>query len=769
MFDFSLTKQKNAQPLLKEIISQSNGTQAFLQNVLEYFVNTYSAVKGSIFIYDNVTREFTQKAAYGFPMFPKARIILKIGEGLIGRALAERRTIYTESASSMRGYIRHHNFPDDDTQTYLAVPLLQGKERVGAILLLRPTGEPFLAEEISSIRENANDVVSAIQNASALISIESAKRDIERGMRPLEITGELSYRGSSVSHGWGIGVAHIFTRKYSRLTPSQLSTATSVRSIDEAIELVEKKLKESTEALNEHLPEAASLIFESSAMIMRDDNFLGKIKALVAEKGYSIPQAIVEVGNEFIKLFESSDDEYMQEKARDVEDLTLQLLEAVSEETPEYSILTRPHIIIADKLLPSDILRIAQGNIKGIALIAGGATAHVSLLVRSLDIPTIIVKELDLLRIPAGQQIIIDCANDYLYVNPSEERRYNFELRSQAQKLDESNSSANNVANANETFTLDGERIMLMANINLIADVQNARKANFDGIGLYRTEFPFIMRQSLPTEAEQINIYTRLIQEANGKPITFRTLDAGGDKVLPYLYKTKEENPAMGLRSMRFTLRYTNIMDQQLRAILRAVQYTGCKNASIMFPMISSVEEMISAKDRLWECANSIQAELGDKEMIIPNIGTMVEIPAILAVLDTIAEESDFFSIGTNDLIQYTLGVDRTNDSVASYYLPHHPAILKSLKIIADVAKDKGVHVAVCGEMGRDPRYIPFFIGIGLRCFSIEAIQIPRARELISRFTIKQCEEYANDLLSMSLVTDIENRIDEFTDAIFSD
>lgn len=766
MFDFTLTKQKNAQPLLKEIISQSNGTQAFLQNVLEYFVNTYSVVKGSIFIYDNVTREFTQKAAYGFPMFPKARIILKIGEGIIGRSLAERRTIYTESAASMRGYIRHHNFPDDDTQTYLAVPLLQGKERVGAILLLRPTGEPFLAEEISSIRENANDVVSAIQNASALISIESAKRDIEKGMRPLEITGELSYRGSSVSHGWGIGVAHIFARKYSRLTSAQLSTAKTVRSIDEAIELVEKKLKESTEALNERLPEAASLIFESSAMIMRDDNFLGKIKALISDKDYSTPKAIVEVGNEFIKLFEASEDEYMQEKARDVEDLTLQLLEAVSEETPEYSILTRPHIIIADKLLPSDILRIAQGNVKGIALIAGGATAHVSLLVRSLDIPTIIVKELDLLRIPNGQEIIIDCANDYLYVNPSEERRYNFELRSQAQKLDESNITANNPAN--ETVTLDGERITLMANINLIADVQNARKANFDGIGLYRTEFPFIMRQSLPTEAEQVKIYTRLIQEANGKPITFRTLDAGGDKVLPYLYKTKEENPAMGLRSMRFTLRYTNIMDQQLRAILRAIQYTGCKNASIMFPMISSVEEMIAAKERLWGCVDSIQAELGDKELIIPNIGTMVEIPAILAVLDKIAEESDFFSIGTNDLIQYTLGVDRTNDSVASYYLPHHPAILRSLKMIADVAKSKGVHVSVCGEMGRDPRYIPFFIGIGLRCFSIEAIQITRARELISRFTIKQCEEYANDLLSLSLTSEIENRIDEFTDAIFS-
>ena len=766
MFDFTLTKQKNAQPLLKEIISQSNGTQAFLQNVLEYFVNTYSVVKGSIFIYDNVTREFTQKAAYGFPMFPKARIILKIGEGIIGRSLAERRTIYTESAASMRGYIRHHNFPDDDTQTYLAVPLLQGKERVGAILLLRPTGEPFLAEEISSIRENANDVVSAIQNASALISIESAKRDIERGMRPLEITGELSYRGSSVSHGWGIGVAHIFARKYSRLTSAQLSTAKTVRSIDEAIELVEKKLKESTEALNERLPEAASLIFESSAMIMRDDNFLGKIKTLISDKDYSTPKAIVEVGNEFIKLFEASEDEYMQEKARDVEDLTLQLLEAVSEETPEYSILTRPHIIIADKLLPSDILRIAQGNVKGIALIAGGATAHVSLLVRSLDIPTIIVKELDLLRIPNGQEIIIDCANDYLYVNPSEERRYNFELRSQAQKLDESNITANNPAN--ETVTLDGERITLMANINLIADVQNARKANFDGIGLYRTEFPFIMRQSLPTEAEQVKIYTRLIQEANGKPITFRTLDAGGDKVLPYLYKTKEENPAMGLRSMRFTLRYTNIMDQQLRAILRAIQYTGCKNASIMFPMISSVEEMIAAKERLWGCVDSIQAELGDKELIIPNIGTMVEIPAILAVLDKIAEESDFFSIGTNDLIQYTLGVDRTNDSVASYYLPHHPAILRSLKTIADVAKSKGVHVSVCGEMGRDPRYIPFFIGIGLRCFSIEAIQITRARELISRFTIKQCEEYANDLLSLSLTSEIENRIDEFTDKIFS-
>ena len=247
----------------------------------------------------------------------------------------------------------------------------------------------------------------------------------------------------------------------------------------------------------------------------------------------------------------------------------------------------------------------------------------------------------------------------------------------------------------------------------------------------------------------------------------FRTLDAGGDKALPYLYRGQEENPALGLRSIRFSLRYPYILDQQLRAILRAVQKSGNERVGIMFPMISSVEEFRAAREHVETCLAALQTEIGDKDLLAPAIGAMVEVPGIVGVLDAIAEESDFLSIGTNDLIQYTLAVDRTNAAVAPNYVPHHPAVLRILRAVSTIAARHGTPVSVCGEMGRDPRYMPFMIGIGIRTFSLEPAQIPRCQELVSRCTIPGCEAYARDLLSLSTIADIEARIDEFSRATF--
>ena len=734
-----------------------------LENAINVFADAHKCDACSIFLYDDRTRTATLKAARGYPMFGKASIILKQGEGLVGRVIAERRPIYTEMAKSMHGYVRFHNFPDDDLQTFLGIPLLRGRERIGAILLQRRTGVPFTEDEISAARLRADELAETLRNVGALMSAETS---VAQNAVPgkLAVTEELRLKGAVASSGWAMAPIKGFSKSSASelLSGNVAEYPEAQRSLDEAITIVEKRLETITHSLDEKLPEAASAIFESAVMLLRDEMYEGKIRKL-AESGTPLTRAIAQVSSEYITFFQNSPQDYIREKAHDVEDLALRLLESATLQSPEINSDTAPHIIVAEKLFPSDTLRIAQGNVKGIVLVAGGGTAHVTLLVRSLKIPMMIVPERDLLRLNAEEMMVMDCANSTVIVHPSDATRKRFAER----VAEEAREHITRGGAQRETFTSDGARITLMANINILADVDSALEANAEGIGLYRTEFPFIMRQNLPGETEQQKIYSRVLERMTGRPITFRTLDAGGDKVIPYLFKTREENPALGLRSIRFSLKYPSIFDQQLRAILRAMQAAERSDVSIMFPMVSSVEEFEAARERVNSCLESIQNEIGDRPVIAPKIGTMIETPATLAIVGKLAREADFLSIGTNDFVQYILAADRTNPEVNHVYIPHHPAVLHGLKLILDASMKTGTPVSVCGEMGRDPRYIPFLIGIGLRSISLEPAQIVSAQRLISRLSTTHCADHANKLLGMDYIADIETEIDEFQESVF--
>ena len=745
------------------------GTRGFLDETVRALAREFRADRVSLFLYDEAAGLATLRACVGYPMFGKATIVLRLGEGLVGRVLAERRPIYSEMASSMRGYRPHPNFPDEDVQTFLGIPLLRGRERVGAISLRRRTGRPFLADEISAARAKVAELTASLQSAGALLLAESLPA-APRPKGELRPSGQMVFHGTAVSNGWAMGPAHVATpaalaRLLGRPAPGAppVEFPPAVRSLEEAVRIVEESLRALASELDKKLPEAASMILEADVMMLRDEAFTGQI-AKAVEGGATLPEAVARTASGYIAVFEDSDNDYMREKARDVEDLAIRLLEALVTDNPGAPAAARAaSVVVAEKMLPSDVLRVARDRMAGIVLCAGGATAHVSLLVRSLRIPMIVVKSRDLLRLAEGETVVLDCANDTVYVHPDAAVEGKFRNRAgeeaaEARRLREARP---------ETRTLDGERVTLSANVNILADLDAAVAAKAEGVGLYRTEFPFLMRPSLPTEADQFAIYSRVLERMAGAPVVFRTLDAGGDKVIPYLYKTPEENPALGLRSIRFSLKYPYILDQQLRAILRAVQKSGNERVGIMFPMVSSVEEFRAAREHVETCLAALQTEVGDKDLLAPAIGAMVEVPAVVGVLDAIAEESDFLSIGTNDLIQYTLAVDRTNAAVAPNYVPHHPAVLRLLRAISTIAARHGTPVSVCGEMGRDPRYMPFMLGIGIRTFSLEPAQIPRCQEFASRCTIPACEAYARDLLSMSTMADIEARIDEFSRATF--
>lgn len=734
----------------------------FLEQAVDTFHKSFNCDRCGLFLYDDETRELALRAARGYEMFGKASIVLKVGEGLVGRALAERRTIYTEAAATMPGYIRHHNFPDDHLQTFLAIPLLSGKERIGAVTMQRKTGTPFQAEEISSARLKAAELAAAIQNANALfIAGGAAGRQSEPGKFIACV--ETVFNGNPVSKGWAMAECRHFSanRLSSLLSEKVDAYPVAHRSLSETVELVEKRMASIAQTLDERLPEAASMLFESTTMMLNDENFVGRMEKLIAE-GTPVAEAICTVSRELIAIFRKSTTDYIKEKAQDVEDLAVRLLECATQPSPDDNSDAAPHIVIAERLLPYDVLRIAQGNVCGIVLVSGGSTAHVTLLVRSLKIPMMIVPERDLLSLPEHELVIIDCANGRFIVHPGPETLKQYEQRLAAER-----EGRVGVSTQNKTHTQDGVRITLLANINIIADIATAIDSKAEGIGLYRTEFPFIMRQTLPSETDQQAIYSRILERMPDKPVVFRTLDAGGDKVIPYLFKTQEENPALGLRSIRFSLKYPYILDQQLRAILRAIQKHRRRDVSIMFPMIASLEEFEAAKAHVDSCIASVHAELGDVEVIVPKIGTMIEIPSVVGIIDRLAEISDFFSIGTNDFVQYMLAVDRGNPNVSELAVAHHPAVLRALKLIAAAAIRHDKPVSICGEMGREPRYIPFLIGIGLRTFSLEPSHIPTAQQLISRLTIAQCEQYARDLLACDYLADIESAIDAFETDVF--
>ena len=562
------------------------------------------------------------------------------------------------------------------------------------------------------------------------------------------------YRGQAVSQGYSLGQARVLDRASaaSLLEARCRSESQPPHSIglDELVGQTVAALEEEQRLLAERLPEAASLIFDSHLMLLQDASFLDQIRREM-DGGLALGRAIAAAARQVAAMFERSAHEYVREKARDIEDLALRLLRHLDNEGAAPGVEPAA-ILVGRELLPSDMLWIARESIQGIVLVSGGSTAHISLLVRSLGIPMVIVSEQGLLQAAARRQLLIDGHAGIVVVDPPAAAIEMFARRN-VQSVQEAEALGREMAS--ETATRDGTRVNLYANINLLGEVQQALHLHAEGIGLYRTELLYLMRTDLPSEDEQETVYRRLLQQVGDLPVTFRTLDAGGDKVLAYFDSAVETNPALGLRSTRFTLRHPEIFDRQLRAILRAS--ADCDAVRIMFPMIGSIDEWRLARARFNHCATQVMAEQANGHRV--RLGLMVELPAVVDLIDDFAADAAFFSIGTNDFIQYTLGVDRTNEKVAGYYCPHHPAVLRGLKRIADGANRRGIPVSVCGEMAHDPRYIPFFIGIGVRELSVDPVYLPSVQREVARYTITEAQHYAHSLLLQPTIAGVEERL----------
>ena len=418
--------------------------------------------------------------------------------------------------------------------------------------------------------------------------------------------------------------------------------------------------------------------------------------------------------NEYVEVFSRSKMPMIREKVLDVKDLgnrlTRNLLNKASDAC-DY----RGQIIIAHEMLPSDILKLSAENVEGF-LVSSGVTSHNAIISRSLGIPMVAISREDADRIEEGTEMLMDGEQGIVYLDPSDE------VRRKYTELDEAWKALHDASDVKEqTLTKCGERVRIYANINLLSDLKPARKFKAEGVGLYRSEFPFIVRTDFPTEDEQYLIYKKLVDQMEGKTVTFRTLDIGGDKMLSYYSSVDEANPFLGMRAIRFSLQNKDIFSEQLRAFLRA----GAESRTrIMFPLISSVDDFVAARSIVHECMDELEKN-GVPFNRKTELGVMVELPSAVEVADELAFEADFLSIGSNDLIQYMLAVDRTNEKVSNLYLAHHPAILRAINRVVAAAQTHGKDVSICGDLSANKRMLPFLLGVGLRKFSIDYRQCP--------------------------------------------
>jgi phosphoenolpyruvate-protein phosphotransferase (PTS system enzyme I) len=514
-----------------------------------------------------------------------------------------------------------------------------------------------------------------------------------------------------------------------------------------------EKAKEELEIIKQHalqqLGEDKAAIFAAHLLVLNDPELLNPVKEKIETEQVNAEYALNETATMFISMFEAMDNEYMKERAADIRDVTKRVLAhllGVTISNP--SLISEEVVIIAEDLTPSDTAQLNRQYVKGFATDIGGRTSHSAIMARSMEIPAVVGTKQVTAEVQNGDVVIIDGLDGQVIVNPSEEVLAQYEekrARYEAQKAEWAKLVHE------KTVTSDGYHVELAANIGTPDDVKGVLENGAEGIGLYRTEFLYMGRSELPTEEEQFEAYKTVLERMEGKPVVVRTLDIGGDKELPYLDLPKEMNPFLGFRAIRLCLEMQDMFRTQLRALLRASVYGNLK---IMFPMIATLDEFRQAKAILLEEKEKLQRE-GVPVADDIEIGMMVEIPAAAVLADQFAKEVDFFSIGTNDLIQYTMAADRMNERVSYLYQPYHPAILRLISNVIDAAHKEGKWAGMCGEMAGDAIAIPILLGLGLDEFSMSATSILRARSQMKKLSKEEAARFKETVLSMSTAEEV--------------
>lgn len=535
---------------------------------------------------------------------------------------------------------------------------------------------------------------------------------------------EREYRGKSVYRGLTIGPIAVLKKNDVQVKREKIEDAKQeIERVKQAVADSQAQLQHLYDKAVKEVGEASAAIFEVHQMMLEDEDYQDAIQNMIQTELVNAEYAVAVTGDNFAEIFASMDDEYMQARSADVKDISNRLVQNLRGDVSVDLSEMEPSIIVADDLSPSETVQMDKEKILGFVTVHGSTNSHTAILARMMNIPALIGVPIELESLPNGVNAIVDGQNGIFYLNPDENQ---IAQAKEAQQKEQEQKKLLANYKGRESVTKSGRKINLYANIGNVSDVAYVLENDAEGIGLFRSEFLYLGRDELPDETEQFNAYRQVLQMMADKKVVIRTLDIGADKKADYLGLGKEDNPALGYRAIRICLEQPDIFKTQLRALLRAAKYG---NLSIMYPMIISVEEVVSIKKIVAEVAEELENENIPYE--IPEQGIMIETPAAVMLSEELAELVDFFSIGTNDLTQYTLAIDRQNNRLDRFYNPHHEAVLRMIEMTVQGAHKHGKWVGICGELGADTTLTERFIKMGIDELSVSPSMVLGVRSRI--------------------------------------
>lgn len=539
------------------------------------------------------------------------------------------------------------------------------------------------------------------------------------------------FQGKSVYKGIAMGPVVVLRKNDYQVKRTRIEDAEAeVARVDVALKASQEQLQKLYDKAVKEVGEASAAIFEVHQMMLEDEDYLEAIQNMIRTEQVNAEYAVAVTGDNFAEMFASMDDDYMKARSADIKDISERLVRNLSGQGDVDLSSIEPSVIVADDLSPSETVQMDKDKILAFVTVHGSTNSHTAILARMMNIPALIGVNMNLEELQTGMTAVVDGFGGKVTFEPDEELKAQTEARMQEE---EEKLKLLQELKGKENITLDGRKINIYANIGSVGDIGYVMENDAGGIGLFRSEFLYLGRNAFPTEEEQFQAYKQAVQMMAGKKVIIRTLDIGADKQVDYFNLGNEDNPAMGYRAIRICLKQPEIFKTQLRALLRAAVYG---NLSIMYPMITSTEEV----KRIYEIVAEVEEELKAQEIQykIPEQGIMIETPAAAIISDRLAEMVDFFSIGTNDLTQYTLAIDRQNEKLDEFYNPHHEALLRMIQMVVDNAHKCGKWAGICGELGADVTLTEQFVRMGLDELSVAPSMVLKLRKIVREMKVEE-------------------------------
>ncbi len=751
-----------------KIITESARPHRTLEKIVELVADKFNIDVCSVYLLDTDKLSLVLQATVGLRKESIGRVRMSIHEGLTGLVLEKMQPVFVVNPATHPRYNFFEKSGEEIYSTYLGVPLVHLQHPLGVLVVQTVHEDAVTESDIGLFSTIASQISTTVAYTGLLDDLKKERqdrRDIEEKLlEEVEIHAEKTakkgkkglIKGMSVSPGFAEGYAHYLGESigFDQIEYEEVEDAVSEIS---RLEAAFTRSQEEIIALTKHVKDLSGqdeAIMDAQVMSLQDRSFKNKIIAHIKEGScaeYALKKAVLK----YVEFFSGMEDSYLRERGSDIEDIGKRVLRKLlgyeGQETRQFE---RKTVVIASDISPIDLIGLRQDNLKGIVLSRGGKTSHAVILAKSFEIPMVIGVRDMLDTVKENDFLIVDGTSGLVFSKPpqviiDEYARLKAEKANKFQRLD--------VLRDLEAKTKDGYEIKLGANIGLLSDLELVKKYGGDHIGLYRTEFPFLVRKEFPSENEQFLLYKKVVEGAEGRSVTIRTLDVGGDKFLSYLDYPKEQNPYLGWRSIRVSLELDDIFRTQIRAILKASAFGHMK---ILFPMITSAGEV----RRIVSLLDEEKSSLGERGIPFDttiNIGIMVEVPGTVKILDRLLHYVDFVSIGTNDLIQYTLAVDRNNQKVAELYDPLHPAVISTILDVVSICKKNNKEVSICGEAASNPRCAYLFTAFETDKLSMNPASIPVIKDLIRKVSLADAKKALNNVLLMEDSREITSYLDK--------